>query len=119
MERLDGVFLALSDATRRAVVERLGRGPASVTELAEPFDMALPSFLKHVRLLERSGCISTEKRGRVRHCELRPEAFGGPQRWLVAQAREWERRTDRLERFLADPRRTTPTGLKPGKGSSR
>lgn len=82
------------------MLARLSRGPASVSELAEPFDMALPSFLKHVWLLESSGCIATEKRGRVRQCSLRPETLAVPQRWLLAQQRVWEERTDRLERFV-------------------
>lgn len=100
--RLDQMFLALADATRRAVVTRLTRGPASVGELAAPFDMALPSFLKHIRVLERSGWLATEKRGRVRQCTLRPDALGVPQRWLAAQQQVWEARTDRLERFVLD-----------------
>ena len=97
---LDAVFHALSDPTRRDVLARLVRGPATVGALAAPFDMAMPSFLKHVRLLERAGLIATEKRGRVRRCALRPEAFDAPKRWLLDQQRVWEERTDRLERFV-------------------
>ncbi len=82
------------------MLHRLGRGPASVTELANPFAMALPSFLKHLRVLERTGCIATQKRGRVRVCTLRPDALAAPQRWLVAQQAAWEARTDRLERLV-------------------
>lgn len=102
--RLDGVFLALSDATRRAVLARLSLGPASVGELAAPFAMALPSFLKHIRVLERSGCIRTDKRGRIRQCALRADAFAVPQRWLIAQQRVWEDRTDRLAHLVTTAR---------------
>ncbi|MYZ50461.1 ArsR/SmtB family transcription factor [Propylenella binzhouense] len=97
---LDGLFLALSDPTRRAVLARLGEGPASVSELARPFDMALPSFLKHVRLLEATGFIRTRKAGRVRTATLRPEAFAAAEGWLAAQRALWEARTDRLELFV-------------------
>lgn len=106
--QLDEVFLALSDATRRAVLARLSRGPATVSELAEPFDMALPSFLKHLRLLERSGCIETEKQGRIRRCALTPKALAAPKRWLHDQQRSWEERTDRLERFVTHLQKGTP-----------
>ncbi|MCS5721294.1 metalloregulator ArsR/SmtB family transcription factor [Herbiconiux sp. CPCC 203407] len=99
-ERLDEVFHALSDPTRRAVVRRLGTGPASVGELAEPFEMALTSFLKHIRVLETSGCIRTVKRGRVRECVLEPHAFAAVDGWLAEERAVWESRTDRLERFV-------------------
>ena len=98
--RLDGVFHALSDPTRRAVVRRLGRGTASVGELAEPFGMALPSFLKHIRALEQSGCIRTVKRGRVRLCTLETAAFTELEHWLAEERALWEGRTDRLEAFV-------------------
>lgn len=97
---LDALFQALSDPTRRAVVARLGRGPAAVTDLAAPFAMALPSFLKHVRQLEESGWIRTRKEGRVRTCELEPTAFAAAQGWLAHQRAVWEGRHDRLERFV-------------------
>lgn len=99
-DRLDGAFLALSDSTRRAVLSRLGRGPASVGELAQPFDMALPSFLKHIRVLEASGWIATRKDGRVRTCSLRTDTLTMSQRWLEGQRRVWEARTDRLEALV-------------------
>lgn len=99
---LDTVFQALADPTRRAVIARLGRGPASIGELAEPFEMALPSFLKHVRALEDSGWIETRKQGRVRTCAIRPEALAAAEGWLSAQRALWAQRTDRLERFLLD-----------------
>ncbi|HLG59559.1 MAG TPA: metalloregulator ArsR/SmtB family transcription factor [Vicinamibacterales bacterium] len=100
LTRLDGVFLALSDATRRAVLARLCHGPATVSDLAQPFDMALPSFLKHVRVLEGSGWIATRKQGRVRTCSLRPNTLEVSQRWLLTQQHVWEARTDRLEQFV-------------------
>lgn len=97
---LDDVFHALSDATRRSVLSRLSTGPATVTDLAKPFDMALPSFLKHVRLLEHSGWIETQKTGRVRSCRIRPETLAGAQRWLQVQHEVWVARTNRLEQFV-------------------
>jgi DNA-binding transcriptional ArsR family regulator len=98
--QLDGVFQALADPTRRAVLGRLGRGPASVTELARPFAMALPSFMKHIRLLEGSGLIRTRKQGRVRTCAIEPAPFAAAESWLATQRGVWEARTDRLERFV-------------------
>ncbi|BBK30866.1 ArsR family transcriptional regulator [Stella humosa] len=97
---LDGIFQALADPTRRAVLGRLGQGPASVGELARPFAMALPSFMKHIRLLEESGWIRTQKRGRVRTCTLERQSFAAVDNWLAAQRALWEGRTDRLERFV-------------------
>ena len=100
---LDDVFQALADPTRRAVLGRLGSGPASVGELAEPFDMALPSFMKHVSHLEDAGWISTRKTGRVRLCTLEPGSFDAIATWLGEQREIWEGRTDRLERFVTTP----------------
>lgn len=102
-ERLDGVFQALADPTRRAVLGRLGRGPASVGELAAPFDMALPSFMKHIRLLEESGWISTRKSGRVRTCAIEKRRFAEVEGWLATQRAIWEGRADRLEAFVTNP----------------
>lgn len=97
---LDSVFQALADPTRRAVLARLGEGPASVGELARPFAMALPSFMKHIHLLEESGWIRTRKAGRVRTCALEPAALAAVDGWLAAQRRLWQGRTDRLEQFV-------------------
>ncbi|MBT2512532.1 helix-turn-helix transcriptional regulator [Arthrobacter sp. ISL-30] len=97
---LDGVFHALADPTRRAVLERLGHGPASISELAEPFDMALPSFMKHIHLLENTGWIRTRKTGRVRTCVREKQAFTAMEAWLEQQRAVWEERTDRLEQFV-------------------
>jgi len=99
-ERLSGIFQALADPTRRAVLRRLGRGPASITELAEPFDMALPSFMKHIHSLEDSGWIRTRKEGRVRTCAIEKRPLAAVEAWLSAQRALWEGRTDRLERFV-------------------
>lgn len=104
---LDGVFQALADPTRRAVIARLGAGPASVGELARPFDMALPSFMKHLRVLEAGGMIRTCKTGRVRICALDQAPLALAQSWLDAQRALWEGRTDRLERFVMDTQAAT------------
>jgi DNA-binding transcriptional ArsR family regulator len=98
---LDGVFVALADPTRRAVIRRLGRGPASVGELARAAPMTLPSFMKHVRLLESNELIRTTKTGRVRTCELNRERLTLVEDWLAEQRRIWTDRTDRLERFVS------------------
>jgi DNA-binding transcriptional ArsR family regulator len=100
---LDGVFVALADPTRRAVVRRLGSGPASVGDLAREAPMTLPSFMKHVRMLESNDLIRTAKSGRVRTCELNPERFALVEDWLAEQRRIWADRTDRLERFVTTP----------------
>jgi DNA-binding transcriptional ArsR family regulator len=100
--RLDVIFQALADPTRRAVLGRLGSGPASVTELARPFDMALPSFMKHIRVLEGGGLIRTRKAGRVRTCALEQRTLAVAEAWLAEQRALWEGRTDRLERFVLD-----------------
>ena len=97
---LDDVFQALADPTRRAVLSRLGTGPATVSELARPFDMALPSFMKHIRLLEKSGWVRTRKIGRVRTCTIDETSFAAVDGWLAAQRELWEGRTDRLEKFV-------------------
>lgn len=98
--QLDSIFQALADPTRRAVVGRLGRGPASVGELAAPFDMALPSFMKHIHILEQSGLIRTSKSGRVRTCEIDRMRLTAVDSWLEEQRAIWEGRTDRLEQFV-------------------
>lgn len=99
---LDSVFIALADPTRRAVVRQLGQGPASVSELAHAFPMALPSFMKHVRTLEVSGLIHTSKTGRVRTCTLDRQRLALVDDWLAAERRLWEARTDRLEALVTD-----------------
>jgi DNA-binding transcriptional ArsR family regulator len=94
-EQLNGIFQALADPTRRAVLGRLGKGSASISELAKPFDMALPSFMKHIHFLEDSGLIRTRKEGRVRTCAIEKKSFAAVQAWLSEQRALWERRTER------------------------
>ena len=98
--QLDLMFQALADPARRQMVERLSRSPASVSELAKPFDMALPSFLKHIRFLEDSGWIRTHKSGRVRMCVIETASFDVVEVWLSEQRALWKGRTDRLEQFV-------------------
>jgi len=98
---LSGIFQAFADPTRRAVLSRLATGPASVSDLAEPFDMALPSFMKHISCLEGVGLIVTQKQGRVRTCAIDKRTFAAAEAWLSEQRAIWEGRTDRLERFVA------------------
>ncbi|PZQ21641.1 MAG: transcriptional regulator [Sphingopyxis macrogoltabida] len=97
---LDPVFHALADPTRRSIVGRLVRGPASVKDLAAPFDMGLPSFLKHLRVLEADGLILSEKTGRVRTCRMNGERLTAAESWLAEQRAIWEGRTDRLAAYV-------------------
>lgn len=97
--RLSDVFYALADPTRRKIVGVLGSGPASVSALAAPFEMALPSFMKHLAVLERSGLIRSNKVGRVRTCELQAKALSPAEQWMAGQRAVWEARTDRLSAF--------------------
>ncbi|HLF77481.1 MAG TPA: metalloregulator ArsR/SmtB family transcription factor [Dehalococcoidia bacterium] len=99
-EPLDRVFRALSDPTRRDVLQRLGSSPASVSELAEPFDMALPSFVQHMRVLEECGLVHSSKTGRVRTYQLVPEHLRIAEDWLAQQHSLWERRLDQLDAYL-------------------
>jgi DNA-binding transcriptional ArsR family regulator len=100
--RLDLVFQALSDPTRRAIVERLGRGPASVSQLAQPFAMTLPAVVQHLQVLETSGLVRSEKVGRVRTCRIERQALNSAERWIAERRTTWERRLDRLGDVLAD-----------------
>jgi DNA-binding transcriptional ArsR family regulator len=100
INQLNNVFGALSDHTRRAIVMRLCEGEASVSELAKPFDMALPSLMKHLRILEGCGLIKTEKTGRVRTCALHTTSLETIETWLAAQREIWELRLDRLELYV-------------------
>ena len=97
---LDLAFHALSDPTRRAVVSRLAEGEAPVSALAAPFDMALPSFAQHLKVLEDCGLITSEKRGRSRWCRLVPKRFDEAADWMQAERRRWVERLDRLETYL-------------------
>jgi len=100
---LDRIFKALSDATRRAMVERLVRGPASVSQLAEPFAMSLPAVHQHLAVLEDAGIVTSHKTGRVRTVQLAPDALTSAGEWVGRQRLPAERRLDRLGTFLADP----------------
>ncbi|WP_419762662.1 ArsR/SmtB family transcription factor [Defluviimonas aestuarii] len=98
--QLDLLFQALGDPTRRAILERLARGPASVSELAAPFDMALPSLMGHVRRLEESGLVTSTKDGRIRTVQLVTGAFTPVRSWLDEQRAIWEGRLDRLDDYV-------------------
>jgi DNA-binding transcriptional ArsR family regulator len=97
---LDSVFHALADPTRRAVVQRLTLGSATVSELSEPFNMALPSFMKHIGVLEASGLIGSRKIGRVRTCKLEPERLAAAEKWFDEQRKVWESRYQNLDTLL-------------------
>lgn len=97
---VDRVFHALADPTRRAVVERLTRGPACMTELAEPFDMALPSFSQHLDVLENCGVLRSHKKGRVRTYELHPAPLKSAEQWMAHQRNLWERRLDQFDAYV-------------------
>jgi len=96
----DDVFYALANSTRRQVLEQLSVGPATVGELAAPFDMKLPSFVQHLSVLERSRLVKSKKRGRVRTYEIAPERFKVVEDWLTARRRLWEARLDQFDRLV-------------------
>jgi DNA-binding transcriptional ArsR family regulator len=96
----DAVFHALSNPTRRKVLEQLSVGPATVSELAEPFDMQLPSFVQHLSVLEQSRLVRSKKRGRVRTYEIAPERFKVVEDWLAARRQVWEARLDRFDQYV-------------------
>jgi DNA-binding transcriptional ArsR family regulator len=98
---LDLMFQALADPTRRVMLERLSRGPASVSELAQPLTMSLPAVLQHLQVLEASGLVRSEKAGRVRTCRIEPKALRTAEQWINARRTTWERRLDRLGDYLA------------------
>lgn len=112
---LDGLFQALGDPARRGMVDRLCRGPASVTELAKPLTMSLSAVVQHLRVLEASGLVRTRKEGRVRTCQLDTAALESAERWLVGRRSQWEARFDRLGEYLAaqdEPRKPTKKSAK-------
>lgn len=102
-EPLDLMFQALADPTRRRMVERLSQGPASVSELAAPFDMSLPAVVQHLKLLESSGLVKSEKVGRVRTCTLDTGRLTLAEQWINDRRRGWETRLDRLGQLFAVP----------------
>jgi len=99
-DTLDRTFSALADPKRRDILTRLSRGPASISELAEPFDISLPGVLKHVRILEEANLVTSEKNGRTRECRLGPEHMDDATRWIEVQRHRWERRLDRLDAII-------------------
>jgi DNA-binding transcriptional ArsR family regulator len=99
---LDLVFQAFADPSRRAMVERLVRGPASVSELAKPLTMSLPAVVQHLQVLEASGLVRSEKVGRVRTCRIEPKALRAAEQWITARRMIWEQRLDRLGEYLAE-----------------
>ena len=100
--RVDRVFHALADPSRRVILERLSRGPASVSQLARPLPMSLPAVVQHLQVLEASGLVRSEKAGRVRTCRIEPAALRTAEAWIVERQRAWERRLDRLGDLLAE-----------------
>ena len=99
---LDRAFQALADPTRRGMVARLSRGPASVSELARPLTISLPAVLQHLQLLEASGLVRSVKKGRVRTCRIEPDALKTAESWIAEQRALWEGRLDRLESYLEE-----------------
>ncbi len=107
-DQLDLAFQALADRTRRGMLERLCRGPATVSELAEPFAMSLPAVVQHLKVLEASGLVRSEKIGRVRTCHVEPAMLSEAERWINDRRSLWEHRLDRLGAFLAATRTDDP-----------
>ena len=106
--QLDYVFQGLADPTRRAVLSRLSRGPASVSEMARQFRMALPSFVQHLSVLERGGLVRSRKSGRIRTYQISPEPLRAAERWLEAQRAHWSRRLDQLDEYLLKMKGSKP-----------
>ena len=103
---LDRAFHALADPSRRAMIERLSRGPASVSELAKPLPMTLSAVTQHLKVLEEAGLVKSGKAGRVRTCALNADAMARVERWIADRKRFWEQQYDQLEAYLAQPRST-------------
>jgi DNA-binding transcriptional ArsR family regulator len=101
-DQLDLMFQALADPGRRLMVERLSKGPASVSQLAEPLDMSLSAVVQHLQVLEASGLVRTEKVGRVRTCTIEPKSLSLAEKWISDRRTQWERRLDRLGEYLAE-----------------
>lgn len=99
-DNLNSIFTALADPTRRAVLSKLCENPSSVSELAKPFEMALPSFTQHLKVLEESGLVKSKKKGRVRTYSVAPKKIAIASQWLEQQRTTWEQRFDRLEEYL-------------------
>jgi len=99
--RLDRLFTALADGSRRAMIDRLAAGPTSVSDLARPLGMALPSAVKHLAVLEAGGVVHSDKAGRVRTYRIAPEAFNGLEAWVAERKSQWQAQFDRLDAYLA------------------
>jgi DNA-binding transcriptional ArsR family regulator len=99
---LDRLFHALADPTRRAMVERLSQGPASVSQLAQPLPISLPAVMQHLQILEASGLVKSVKAGRVRTCRIEPAALMSVEQWITERRQGWERKLDRLGEILAE-----------------
>jgi len=113
MGALDRVFQALADPSRRIIVERLARGPASVSELAQPLTMSLPAVLQHLQVLEASGLVRSEKTGRVRTCRIQSAVLRTAETWIARRRAGWERRLDRLGDYLATLQDKSDEGKEP------
>ena len=116
--QLDRIFYALADPTRRAVLERLSTGPAAVSELAQPFDMALPSFTQHLNVLSDCGLVHSQKTGRIRTYHIAPIALTVAEQWLVKQRALWEARLNQLDTYLNTMKDETDDSSNPSTGSS-
>jgi len=122
LSSLDQVFQALADPTRRGMVERLVRGPASVSELSRPLAMSLPAVMQHLQVLEACGLVRSEKAGRVRTCHIEPASLRAAEAWVASQRTAWESRLDRLGEYLAEPSMAEPVEpsmAEPGPGDHR
>jgi DNA-binding transcriptional ArsR family regulator len=113
---VDQLFHALADPTRRALLERLSRGPVSVSELAKPLDITLAAVVQHLQVLEQSGVVRTEKVGRIRTCRLAPEGLRTAEQWIAERRTLWERRLDRLGEILEEEE--PPASARPRKERS-
>jgi len=114
LNQLDQVFQALADSTRRAMVERLVRGPASVSELSRPLAMSLPAVMQHLQVLQACGLVRSEKVGRVRTCHVEPAALRAAEAWIASQRTAWENRLDRLGDYLAAADEMVASGAETG-----
>jgi len=101
-QELDRTYQALGDATRRAIVERLTQGPATVSELAAPLPMSLPAVMLHLKVLEETGLVTSQKLGRVRTCRVDPQMLSQAERWITERRQMWERNLGRLGEFLGE-----------------
>jgi DNA-binding transcriptional ArsR family regulator len=115
--RIDQVFHALGDPTRRRLVERLSQGPASVSDLAKPLDITLAAVVQHLQVLERSGVVSTHKVGRVRTCHIEPIGLSVAADWIAERRSLWERRLDRLGDILAEEEQPTRQASQKGENT--